>query len=40
LATIKQYNERSKKLNPEQLDVMGMPKSIQPAGGWSIEEVP
>ena len=40
LATIRQYNERSKRLKKEQLDVMGMPQDIQPAGGWSVEEMP
>jgi hypothetical protein len=38
IATINQYNERSKRLKSDQLDVMGMPGSIQPGSDLTPEE--
>jgi hypothetical protein len=38
IATINQYNERAKRLQPDQLGVMGMPGAVQPGSELTQEE--
>jgi hypothetical protein len=38
VATITQYNERAKRLKPDQLGVMGMPQNVDSGGGLTPEE--